>query len=76
MLRRDAPLAMLEDPTAEAVTGETYGALKALCEQAAIDTFGGACLIARPGLLVGPHDPTGRFTWWVQRLLRGGDVLS
>jgi 2'-hydroxyisoflavone reductase len=34
-----------------------------------------AACIARPGLLVGPHDPTGRFTWWVQRWLRGGTVL-
>jgi 2'-hydroxyisoflavone reductase len=33
-------------------------------------------LITRPGLLVGPFDPTGRFTWWVQRLARGGTVLA
>ena len=72
----DAPLATLADPTVEAVTGETYGGLKALCEQAAQAAFGGRCLINRPGLIVGPHDPTGRFTWWVTRLVRGGDVLA
>ena len=60
----------------ETVTGETYGGLKALCEAAAQAEFGGRCLINRPGLIVGPHDPTGRFTWWVQRLLRGGTVLA
>ena len=72
----DAPLATLADPTVEAVTGETYGGLKALCEQAAQAAFGGRCLINRPGLIVGPHDPTGRFTWWVTRLVRGGNVLA
>ncbi len=68
-----AEVQTLEDPRTETVTGATYGGLKALCEVAAWDGFEGRCLIARPGLLVGPHDPTGRFTWWVQRLLRGGD---
>ncbi len=73
----DAPLATPADPTAEAITGETYGGLKALCEAEALQAFGrGACCIVRPGLLVGPFDPTGRWTWWVQRLLRGGDVLA
>jgi 2'-hydroxyisoflavone reductase len=71
-----APLASLVDPSAEAINGETYGGLKALCEQAAQAAFGERCLISRPGLIVGPHDPTGRFTWWVQRLARGGDVLA
>ena len=66
-LDESAPLATLADPAVEAVTGETYGGLKVLCEQAAVAGFGDRCLIARPGLLVGTHDPTGRFTWWVQR---------
>lgn len=72
----DAPTATLDDPSTEAITGATYGGLKALCEQAAETLFGSRCLINRPGLLVGPHDPTGRFTWWVQRLQRGGTVLA
>lgn len=71
-----SPLATLADPTTEAVTGETYGGLKVLCERAAQEAFGNACLVSRPGLLVGPHDPTGRFTWWVERLARGGTVLA
>lgn len=69
-------LAQLADPTVEAVTGETYGGLKVLCEQAAQEAFAGGCLVSRPGLIVGPHDPTGRFTWWPQRLQRGGAVLA
>ena len=72
----DAALKTLADPDVEAVSGETYGGLKALCERAAQAAFGSACLINRPGLLVGPHDPTGRFDWWVQRVQRGGTMLA
>lgn len=71
-----SPTRVLADPTVETITGETYGGLKALCEQAAEAAFGARCLVNRPGLLVGPHDPTGRFSWWVQRLQRGGTVLA
>ncbi len=35
-----------------------------------------APLIIRPGLIVGPHDPTDRFTYWPVRVARGGDVLA
>ncbi len=72
----DAPLKRLDNPAAETVDSNTYGGLKALCEAQARAHFGARCLISRPGLLVGPHDPTGRFTWWVQRLLRGDEVLA
>ncbi len=71
-----APVASLVDPSVKVVNGETYGGLKALCEQAAQAALGERCLISRPGLIVGPFDPTGRFTWWVQRVARGGDVLA
>jgi nucleoside-diphosphate-sugar epimerase len=52
-----------------------YGALKVLCERAVREVFGDNTLVARPGLIVGPHDPTGRFTYWPHRFARGGDVL-
>ncbi len=71
-----APLQTLPDPATESVTGETYGGLKALCETALREALPDAALVARPGLLVGPHDPTGRFTWWVRRIARGGEVLA
>jgi 2'-hydroxyisoflavone reductase len=70
-----AALATLEDPHTEVVDGDSYGGLKALCEWALLEAMPGRLAIVRPGLLVGPHDPTGRFTWWVQRLQRGGTVL-
>ncbi|GAB4204797.1 MAG: SDR family oxidoreductase [Tibeticola sp.] len=72
----DNPLQQLADPLTETVDERTYGGLKALCEAQAQQAFGAECLIARPGLIVGPYDPTGRFTWWVQRMLRGGEVLA
>jgi 2'-hydroxyisoflavone reductase len=70
------PLAALADPTREDVNGETYGGLKVLCEQAVAETFIGRVLVIRPGLIVGPHDPTDRFTYWPARMARGGDVLA
>jgi 2'-hydroxyisoflavone reductase len=71
------PVGKLEDETIEEINGETYGPLKALCEQAVQDIFGGErALIIRPGLIVGPHDPTDRFTYWPVRVARGGDVLA
>ena len=75
-IAEDAPLQTLADPTVETVTGETYGGLKALCEAEAEAAFGPRCAIVRPGLIVGPHDPTGRFTWWATRMQRGGTVIA
>jgi 2'-hydroxyisoflavone reductase len=54
---------------------ENYGALKALCEDAVTDVFGDRAVIVRPGLIVGPHDPTGRFTYWPHRIARGGELV-
>ena len=70
------PVGKLEDETIENRTGEAYGPLKALCEKAVQDIFGIRSLIIRPGLIVGPHDPTDRFTYWPVRVARGGDVLA
>ena len=70
------PVGKLEDETVEAITGETYGPLKALCEKAVQDIYGERALIIRPGLIVGPHDPTDRFTYWPVRVARGGTVLA
>ena len=71
-----APVAVLPDPTVEEVTGETYGGLKALCEMAAEREMPGRTLSIRPGLIVGPLDPTDRFTYWPVRVARGGEVLA
>jgi len=75
-LVESSPLATLEDAMTEEVTGETYGGLKVLCERAVEQAFGERALIVRPGLIVGPHDPTDRFTYWPCRLARGGTALA
>ena len=64
------------EPATEDVTGETYGPLKVLTEQATEALLPGGVMIVRPGLIVGPHDPTDRFTYWVRRMADGGDVLA
>lgn len=56
--------------------GELYGALKALCEQAAEEEMPGRVLNVRSGLLVGPYDGSDRFTYWPVRVARGGEVLA
>lgn len=78
-LREDGPLARLDpehsvDQLREDY--ENYGPLKALCEQAVAELFPTRHAIVRPGLIVGPHDPTGRFTYWPHRIARGGDVVA
>lgn len=75
-MREDAPRASLPDDATEEITGATYGPFKAACEDVVRDRFGAGALVARPGLIVGPHDPTGRFTYWVERVAGGGDVLA
>ncbi len=72
----ESPVAKLGDLPDDEVTNESYGPLKALCEDAVRDVFGERALIVRPGLIVGPHDPTGRFTYWPHRVARGGEVLA
>ncbi|MFO0827159.1 MAG: NAD-dependent epimerase/dehydratase family protein [Phycisphaerales bacterium] len=71
----DAPVGKLADPADEKLTNETYGPLKALCEQAVRDVYGDRATIVRPGLIVGPGDPTDRFSYWPVRLSRGGKVI-
>lgn len=68
-------LATMEEETNEEVT-KHYGALKALCEKAAEAEMPGRVLSARAGLIVGPHDPTDRFTYWPVRVAQGGEVLA
>jgi 2'-hydroxyisoflavone reductase len=70
------PAAHLPEGEPETFKMENYGALKALCEQAAEDALPGRALNIRPGLIVGEFDLTDRFTYWPWRVAQGGEVLA
>jgi 2'-hydroxyisoflavone reductase len=70
-----APLARLDDPASEDVP-KYYGALKAACEATVEAALPGRTTNVRPGLIVGPGDPSDRFTYWPARMDRGGEVLA
>ena len=71
-----SPLGKLDDPNVEKVTNDTYGPMKALCEQYSAAAFSGRASIVRPGYIVGPLDPTDRFTYWPVRASKGGEMLA
>ncbi len=65
------------DETAPLAEGnDGYGPLKARSEEALEAAFPGRVTHLRPGLIVGPHDPTDRFTYWPRRIAQGGEVLA
>jgi 2'-hydroxyisoflavone reductase len=74
-MNETAAVATLSDPASEDVRRD-YGALKALAEQEAEKWFPGQTTVIRPGLIVGPGDPSDRFTYWPARVARGGEVLA
>ncbi|MBZ5790461.1 NAD-dependent epimerase/dehydratase family protein [Burkholderia contaminans] len=74
---RSFPPGRRYDENADTLPGnEGYGALKARTEAAIQSAMPGSVAILRPGLIVGPHDPTGRFTYWVRRTAAGGRILA
>lgn len=59
------------------LTMEKYGELKVGCELTAREMLGDRrCCVVRPGYIVGPYDPTNRFTYWVERVAAGGRILG
>ena len=75
-ITEDYEVGRLDDPTVEQVTGATYGPLKALCEEAVQEVFGERANIVRPGFIVGPGDPSDRWTYWPVRVSMGGDMVA
>ncbi len=74
-INESTAVARIEDPDVEEINGDTYGALKALCEEGVEAAIPDCVLNVRPGLIAGPFDPTDRFTYWARRVTRGGDIL-
>ncbi len=75
-ITEDDPVGTIDDPTVEEITGQTYGPLKALCEEEARKAFAGRAIIVRPHLIVGPGDRSDRWTYWPARIARGGEVMA
>ncbi len=67
-------IATLDDPTTEAITAETYGALKALCESAAVSHYPNTAIL-RPTYILGPYDHTNRFVQWVRKCHTGEEIV-
>lgn len=72
----DSPVGEPPGDGVESIDGDTYGPLKVGCERAVEAVFGDRALIVRPGLLIGPHDPTDRFAYWPARAADGGRMLA
>ena len=71
-----APVGILPpDAPRDRIVPGNYGPMKALCELAAEAAFGSRTICIRPGLIVGPYDPTDRFTYWVRRLSTPGNAI-
>jgi len=75
-IREDDPLLPPAARDLTEVTGETYGPLKVTCERVVVEVFGERATLLRPQIVAGPHDPTGRYTYWVDRVAAGGDFLA
>ncbi len=65
----------IEEDRDPAESPETYGGMKVACERT-VQAGASSATVVRPGLVVGPGDPTGRFTYWPVRLSGGGRVLA
>ena len=75
-LDEDSPVGTMADESGEDVTDETYGPLKALCEDVVRSVYDKRCTIVRPGIVAGPFDHTDRFTYWCVRASKGGEFVA
>jgi 2'-hydroxyisoflavone reductase len=75
-LDEDSPVGTVADESVEDITDETYGPLKALCEDVVRSVYEDRCAIVRPGIVAGPFDHTDRFTYWCVRASRGGELVA
>lgn len=71
-----SPLHTPPFPDTEEITETTYGPLKVACEERVTAALGDRAALIRPGYIVGPHDPTDRFTYWLRRAASGGEMLA
>jgi len=75
-VREDDPLPPPAAEDVTEVTGETYGPLKVTCEGIVEEVYGERATLLRPQIVAGPYDPTGRYTYWIDRVATGGEFLA
>jgi 2'-hydroxyisoflavone reductase len=75
-VREDHPLLPPATEDVTEVDGATYGRLKVTCENIVREVYGGRGVLLRPQIVAGPHDPSGRYPYWVNRAARGGAMLA
>lgn len=74
--REEAATQRLDVEVVDESNSAYYGPFKAMCERVVGSSMLGRYLIVRPGLMVGPHDQTDRFSYWPHRIAQGGEVLA
>ena len=72
----DETAPLLEPSYDDELTMDKYGELKVGCENVARELAGDRLLVIRPGFVFGPHDPTHRFTYWVERIAEGRSPMA
>lgn len=75
-VRETHPLLSPADEDVTEVDGDTYGPLKVACEEIVQEIYGLRGTLLRPQIVAGPHDPSGRYPYWVNRAVRGGEMLA
>jgi len=75
-MEEDAPTQQLQVEIVDESNSAYYGPFKAQCEKVVASGMVGRALIVRPGLMVGPHDQTDRFSYWPNRIAQGGEVMA
>ena len=75
-LDEDAPVVEAAPEHVTDVVGDMYGRLKVTCERIVREAFGHRATILRPQVVVGPHDPTTRLTYWIHRAQQVGPMLA
>ncbi|MEV8212864.1 NAD-dependent epimerase/dehydratase family protein [Leifsonia sp. NPDC077715] len=73
--RNDEPGADESAAVVDPADLDQYPDAKVAAERASAARLGDRLLIARPGLIVGPGDPTDRFGYWPARFSRSGPAL-
>lgn len=72
VMDEDAPIGPTDPPDTE---WTSYRDNKTRAEYIVQEAFGARTQITRPPVIVGPGDRTDRFTYWVDRIDDGGDIL-